>query len=278
MPSMPAFNVSNTKPTFTEISYTKLRTFPEEVNKDRLYRALDHLLAHSTFDSTTSTYTLYVGQTFNQVQVDYNQTVTGNATFTVNNITYDEKSTIPSTDLLFDVSAVDSDGDSAATSLQVNLQGSTTGATGLALTGTSGSDVLSGSSGSDPAVVTSSTMTSSVIVAATDTPRHADFDQHARRYQRRQSVQRLRDGRLADEGRSWLRQLHHDGGRYVGLHARQQQRGKRTQYRRQADQHHPRWIWCGPAHGRQWKRCRKVVRSRFCIGNRQDRFDRFGRT
>jgi hypothetical protein len=27
MPSMPAFNVSNTKPTFTEISYTKLRTF-----------------------------------------------------------------------------------------------------------------------------------------------------------------------------------------------------------------------------------------------------------
>jgi hypothetical protein len=28
MPSMPTFNVSNTKPTFTEISYTKLRTFP----------------------------------------------------------------------------------------------------------------------------------------------------------------------------------------------------------------------------------------------------------
>jgi hypothetical protein len=26
---MPAFNVSNTKPTFTEISYTKLRTFPK---------------------------------------------------------------------------------------------------------------------------------------------------------------------------------------------------------------------------------------------------------
>jgi len=29
MPSMPTFNVSNTKPTFTEISYTKLRTFPK---------------------------------------------------------------------------------------------------------------------------------------------------------------------------------------------------------------------------------------------------------
>jgi zinc-finger binding domain of transposase IS66/Transposase C of IS166 homeodomain len=31
MPSMPAFNVSNTKPTFTEISYTKLRTIPAQV-------------------------------------------------------------------------------------------------------------------------------------------------------------------------------------------------------------------------------------------------------
>ena len=29
MPSMPAFNVSNTKPTFTDISYTKLLTLPE---------------------------------------------------------------------------------------------------------------------------------------------------------------------------------------------------------------------------------------------------------
>ena len=76
-----------------------------------------------TFDSATSTYTLYVGQTFNQLQADYNQAEAGNATFTINNITYSEKSTIPSTDLLFDVSAVDADGDSATTSLQVDLQG-----------------------------------------------------------------------------------------------------------------------------------------------------------
>ncbi len=48
---------------------------------------------------------------FNQVQVDYDHTVAGNATFTVNNITYNETSTIPCTDLLFDVSAVDGDGD-----------------------------------------------------------------------------------------------------------------------------------------------------------------------
>jgi VCBS repeat-containing protein len=122
------------------------------------------------FDSTTSTYTLYVGQTFNQVQVDYKQTVTGNATFTVNNITYDEKSTIPSTDLLFDVSAVDSDGDSAATSLQVNLQGSTTGATGLALTGNSGSNVMVAGGGNNAAAIISSTPTGSTIETAGTAP------------------------------------------------------------------------------------------------------------
>ncbi len=55
------------------------------------------------FDSATSTYTLYVGQTFNQIQVDYAQAEAGNATFTINNITYNEESTIPSADLLFDV-------------------------------------------------------------------------------------------------------------------------------------------------------------------------------
>jgi hypothetical protein len=121
-----------------------------------------------TFDSTTSTYTLYVGQTFNQVQVDYDHTVTGNATFAVNNITYNETSTIPSTDLLFDVSAVDGDGDSAATSLQVDLQGGATVATALPLTGISGSDVLVG--GSDATAIISSTTTGSVIEAAGATP------------------------------------------------------------------------------------------------------------
>ncbi|HEX7921083.1 MAG TPA: DUF5801 repeats-in-toxin domain-containing protein [Bradyrhizobium sp.] len=85
------------------------------------------LINTSAFDSSTSTYTLYVGKEFNLVQVDYDQATSGNTTFTVNNITYNEKTTIPSTDLLFDVSAMDKDGDSAATSLQVDIQGVTTG-------------------------------------------------------------------------------------------------------------------------------------------------------
>jgi len=103
----------------------------------------------SVFDSATHTYTLYVGSTFDQVQVDYASAVTGNATFTVNSITFDEKTTIPSTDLLFDVSAVDHDGDTATTNLQVDLLGGSTVATGLTITGTSGNDVLVGGSGAD---------------------------------------------------------------------------------------------------------------------------------
>ncbi|MBR0896887.1 hypothetical protein JQ616_18155 [Bradyrhizobium tropiciagri] len=86
------------------------------------------LINTAAFDSASSTYTLYVGKEFNQVQVDYDHIASGNATFTVNNITYNEKTTIPSTDLLFDVLATDKDGDSASTSLQVDLQGATTGA------------------------------------------------------------------------------------------------------------------------------------------------------
>ncbi|WP_456728581.1 DUF5801 repeats-in-toxin domain-containing protein [Bradyrhizobium sp. USDA 3364] len=80
------------------------------------------------FDNATSTYTLYVGKAFNQVQVDYDQAAGGNATFTVNNITYDAKTTVPSVDLLFDVSAVDGDGDSATTNLQVGIHCLATGA------------------------------------------------------------------------------------------------------------------------------------------------------
>ena len=125
-----------------------------------------------TFDSATSTYTLYVEQTFNQVQVDYNQAVAGNATFTVNNITYDETSTIPSTDLLFDVSAVDGDGDSAATTLQVNLQGGTTVATALPLTGISGSAMPAPGGGNDATATISSTTTTTTtgsVLEATGT-------------------------------------------------------------------------------------------------------------
>jgi hypothetical protein len=45
MPSMPTFNVSNTKPTFTEISYTKLRTFPEAMSDDPDF---EYLIVDST--------------------------------------------------------------------------------------------------------------------------------------------------------------------------------------------------------------------------------------
>jgi VCBS repeat-containing protein len=97
----------------------------------------------------TSTYTLYVGSEFNQIGVSYDHAVTGNTTFTVNNITYSAGTTIPSTDLLFDVTAVDGDGDTSTTSLQVDLLGGTNVASGLTLSGPSGNDVLVGGSGSD---------------------------------------------------------------------------------------------------------------------------------
>ncbi|MEN3348545.1 MAG: hypothetical protein V7632_2180 [Bradyrhizobium sp.] len=82
------------------------------------------LINTSAFNSTTNTYTLYLGQEFDQIKVDYNS---GSAKFTVNDITYNEKTTIPSTDLLFDVSAFDKDGDSAATNLRVDIVGGTHG-------------------------------------------------------------------------------------------------------------------------------------------------------
>lgn len=80
-----------------------------------------------TFNNATQAYTLYVGKAFTQVQIDYDRAEAGHPTFTVNNITYDEKTSIPSTDLLFDVSAVDKGGHSATTSLQVDIQAAGTG-------------------------------------------------------------------------------------------------------------------------------------------------------
>ncbi|WP_244068218.1 DUF5801 repeats-in-toxin domain-containing protein [Bradyrhizobium sp. Ce-3] len=74
------------------------------------------------FDSTTSTYTLYVDKAFDQVQVDYDHAASGHATFAVDNIAYTETAKIPDTGLLFDVTAVDRDGDSATSSLQVGIQ------------------------------------------------------------------------------------------------------------------------------------------------------------
>src|SRR5262249_35520149 len=86
-----------------------------------------------TFDSVTSTYTLYIGSEFNKIGVSYDHAVTGNATFTVNNITYSEGPRIPSTDLLFDATAADRDGDTSTTSLQVDLVRTTSAASSFAL-------------------------------------------------------------------------------------------------------------------------------------------------
>ncbi|RUU60670.1 Ig-like domain-containing protein [Mesorhizobium sp. M2C.T.Ca.TU.002.02.1.1] len=101
------------------------------------------------FDSATSTYTLYVATTFNQVQVSYDHAVTGNATFTVNNITYNQETTIPSTDLQFTVTATDGDGDTSSNSLYVDLLGGSNTSTGMTVNGTSADDVLVGGSGND---------------------------------------------------------------------------------------------------------------------------------
>ncbi|QIG97073.1 DUF5801 repeats-in-toxin domain-containing protein [Bradyrhizobium sp. 6(2017)] len=79
-----------------------------------------------TFNATTTTYTLYVDRAFNQVQVDYDRAEAGHPTFAVNNISYTEKTSI-NADLLFDVTAVDGDGDSATTNLQVDIQCHTAG-------------------------------------------------------------------------------------------------------------------------------------------------------
>ena len=106
------------------------------------------------FDSATATYTLYVGAEFNQVEVSYDHAVAGNATFTVNNITYGAGTKIPSTDLLFDVTATDGDGDKSATSLQVGLVGVTNVASGLALTATS---QLAAAATNDTAIISGAT-------------------------------------------------------------------------------------------------------------------------
>ncbi|RWM06559.1 MAG: type I secretion C-terminal target domain-containing protein, partial [Mesorhizobium sp.] len=107
--------------------------------------------AANTYVLNGSTYTLYVGSHFDHVLVDYVST-TQNATFTLNNITYNEHVTIPSTDLQFNVTAIDGDGDSSSSSLLVNLLGGTNVSSGTTITGTSGDDVLVGGSGNDTLV------------------------------------------------------------------------------------------------------------------------------
>ena len=118
-----------------------------------------------TFDSATATYTLFVGSDFNQVGVSYDHAVAGNATFTVNNITYGAGTKIPSTDLLFDVTATDGDGDKSATSLQVALVGVTNVASSLALTATSQLAAAT----NDAAIISGATTASVTTASGTDT-------------------------------------------------------------------------------------------------------------
>ncbi|MCC8954410.1 hypothetical protein H8B02_13410 [Bradyrhizobium sp. Pear77] len=122
------------------------------------------LINTSTFDSATSTDTLFVGSEYNQIGVSYDHAVTGNTTFTVNNITYSEGTRIPSTDLLFDVTAVDRDNDASTTSLQVDLLGSTNVASGLALSATP-PPVTTNISGTNDAAIVSGATTGAVIEA-----------------------------------------------------------------------------------------------------------------
>ena len=171
------------------------------------------LIGTYTFDSTTSTYTLYVGQAFNRIQVDYYQAATGNATFTINNITYNEKSTIPSTDLLFDVSAVDTDGDSATTSLQVDLQGSTTGATGLSLTATSNSALTVSGGGTDTtATISSPTTGSTTTLITTDKPTYTSVDNTSDAAVRSRTNSERRYGTLPTKAAAaWAATTHNNG-------------------------------------------------------------------
>ena len=98
------------------------------------------------FDGATSTYTLYVGSEFNQVGISYDHAAAGNTTFTVNDITYGAGTTIPSTDLLFDVTAVDNDGDTSTTGLQIDLLGGTNVASAPTLDNDSGDQLVGGTS------------------------------------------------------------------------------------------------------------------------------------
>ena len=127
------------------------------------------LIDTSSYDGATSTYTLYVGHQFDQIQVDYDHAKSGNATFTVNNITYTSETSVPSTDLLFDVSAVDKDGDSATTNLQVDIKGCTTEALTLASTLAPGSTVAAddGSTDMTAAMFSFATASTTEAVGAT---------------------------------------------------------------------------------------------------------------
>ncbi len=106
-----------------------------------------------------STYTIYVGSAFTNVDLDY---VSGSPGFALNNISYDQNVTVSDLTLNFIIGTTDMDGDTAtlADNLTIAMVGSETGLVasaipgidandGVVLVGDSGNDVLTGGSGND---------------------------------------------------------------------------------------------------------------------------------
>ncbi|MGT2466657.1 calcium-binding protein [Mesorhizobium atlanticum] len=112
------------------------------------------------FNSATNTYTLYVNHDFDNVGVSYNS---GGSTFTVNNITYGEVTTIHDLTMNFGLSATDHDGDTStlSDSLTIATTSSLTldahnaafapvdGNDGVVIAGGAGNDTLIGADGND---------------------------------------------------------------------------------------------------------------------------------
>ncbi|CDX60160.1 putative Hemolysin-type calcium-binding region [Mesorhizobium plurifarium] len=112
------------------------------------------------FNAATNTYTLYVNHDFDNVGVSYNS---GGSTFTVNNITYGEVTTIHDLTMNFGLSATDHDGDISTLSDPLTIA-TTSGQTldahsgafapvdgndGVAIVGGTGNDTLIGGDGND---------------------------------------------------------------------------------------------------------------------------------
>jgi Ca2+-binding RTX toxin-like protein len=115
------------------------------------------------FNAATSTYTLYVNHTYDDVNVTYDHAVSGNATFAFNNITYGEVTTIHDLTMNFGLSATDRDGDTSlladpltiATTSSLTLDAHNSafapvdGNDGVVISGGTGNDILIGGDGND---------------------------------------------------------------------------------------------------------------------------------
>ncbi|SFQ05804.1 type I secretion C-terminal target domain (VC_A0849 subclass), partial [Mesorhizobium sp. NFR06] len=115
------------------------------------------------FNAATSTYTLYVNHTYDNINVTYDHQVSGNATFAFNNITYGEVTTIHDLTMNFGLSATDGDGDvstltdplTIATTSALTLDAHSSafapvdGNDGVVIAGGSGNDTLIGGDGND---------------------------------------------------------------------------------------------------------------------------------